>query len=293
MMFTMTPPNERNFETLIDMINASECREDEEDPANEDSSDETIADAFEGAGIKVKSGSFLTLTGTGTLTVDGSSCKNGIKGAASSTVTVGESASDSFTLNVSAANNALAADGELVINGGTVNVTSADDGIKASPDDDDSESKGEITINGGTITVNAADDAIHGENVNILGGGLTITAGDDAVKAEYTLTFGSEDGSGPDINVVKAYEGFEGATIELRGGKGSIYSTDDDMGYPLIPMLSGIAEMVLRIFAIIFLLPHIGFRATAYAEIIAWIGALALNIGAYMIYYRKANQSQA
>lgn len=272
MMFTMTPPNERNFETLIDMINASECREDEEDPANEDSSDETIADAFEGAGIKVKSGSFLTLTGTGTLTVDGSSCKNGIKGAASSTVTVGESASDSFTLNVSAANNALAADGELVINGGTVNVTSADDGIKASPDDDDSESKGEITINGGTITVNAADDA---------------------VKAEYTLTFGSEDGSGPDINVVKAYEGFEGATIELRGGKGSIYSTDDDMGYPLIPMLSGIAEMVLRIPAIIFLLPHIGFRATAYAEIIAWIGALALNIGAYMIYYRKANQSQA
>ena len=64
------------------------------------------------------------------------------------------------------------------------------------------------------------------------------------------------------------------------------------MGYPLIPMLSGIAEMALRIPAIIFLLPHIGFRATACAEIIAWIGALALNVGAYMIYFRKARQDQ-
>lgn len=60
------------------------------------------------------------------------------------------------------------------------------------------------------------------------------------------------------------------------------------MGYPFVPMLSGIAEMALRIPAIIILLPRIGFRATACAEIIAWIGALALNIVAYMIYFRKS-----
>lgn len=59
------------------------------------------------------------------------------------------------------------------------------------------------------------------------------------------------------------------------------------MGYPLIPMLSGIAEMALRISAIIFLLPDIGFRATAYAEIAAWTGALALNAGAYIICFKK------
>ena len=63
------------------------------------------------------------------------------------------------------------------------------------------------------------------------------------------------------------------------------------MGYPWIPVVSGLAEMALRIPTIIFLLPNIGFRATAYAEIVAWIGALTLNVGAYMIYYRKANQS--
>ena len=59
------------------------------------------------------------------------------------------------------------------------------------------------------------------------------------------------------------------------------------MGYPLIPMLSGFAEMILRIPAIILLLTHLGFRATAYAEILAWVGALALNLIAYMFYFRK------
>ena len=211
------------------VIKGNNTLTDSEDPANENSTDETIAEAFEGAGIKVKSGSSLTLTGTGTLTVNGSSCKNGIKGGATSTVTVGDSANDSFTLNVNAAKNALSADGELIINGGKVNVTSADDGIKASPDEDDTDSKGTITINGGNITVNASDDAVHGEQVNVFGGDLTITAGNDALKAENALTVGKDDGSGPDIDVKKSYEGFEGAAITLKGGKGSIISSDDGM----------------------------------------------------------------
>ena len=56
------------------------------------------------------------------------------------------------------------------------------------------------------------------------------------------------------------------------------------MGHPMIPMVSGIAEMILRIPTIIVLLPMIGFKATAYAEIVAWIGALSLNFGAYVFY---------
>ena len=211
------------------VIKGTNTLTDSEDPANENSSDTTAADAFEGAGIKVKSGSSLTITGTGTLNVNGSSCKNGIKGAATSSVTVGENADDTFTLNVNAAKNALAADGEVIINGGNVNVISSDDGIKASPDADDTESKGSVTINGGKITVNAADDAVHAEKVNVLGGDMTITAGNDGIKAEYALTVGNENGSGPDIDIKKSYEGFEGATITLRGGKGNILSSDDGM----------------------------------------------------------------
>jgi len=63
-------------------------------------------------------------------------------------------------------------------------------------------------------------------------------------------------------------------------------STVQAMGYPLIPMFSGMLEMALRIPAIMLMMKRIGFRATAYAESIAWLGALLLNAVAYIILIR-------
>lgn len=61
------------------------------------------------------------------------------------------------------------------------------------------------------------------------------------------------------------------------------------MGYPLIPMLSGAAEMVLRIGIIVLFMGRIGFQATAFAEASAWTGALIINfIAYYSLYHRKA-----
>ena len=105
---------------------------DAEDPANESSTDTDVADAFEGAAIKVKSNSSLILTGGGTLSIDGSSCKNGIKGAESATITI-----ENGTYNVSAANNGIASDGSLIINKGTINITNGNDGLTSKPDADD------------------------------------------------------------------------------------------------------------------------------------------------------------
>ena len=59
------------------------------------------------------------------------------------------------------------------------------------------------------------------------------------------------------------------------------------MGYPFIPMMSGFAEMALRIAVIILLLHGIGFNATAIADAVAWVGALALNAISFFIYYKK------
>ncbi len=59
------------------------------------------------------------------------------------------------------------------------------------------------------------------------------------------------------------------------------------MGYPFIPMMSGFAEMGLRIAVIIVLLRCIGFNATAIADAVAWVGALALNAISFFIYYKK------
>ena len=53
------------------------------------------------------------------------------------------------------------------------------------------------------------------------------------------------------------------------------------MGKPMLPMISGILEMILRIAVISYFIGRIGFRATAYAEISAWIGALLVNAYAF------------
>ena len=190
----------KSTEVTID-VEGTVTLTDNEDPANEDSSDEKVADAFEGAAIKVKDGGSLILSGDGTLNVNADSCKNGIKGGATATITV-----KSGTYNIKAAKNGLASDGEVIITGGTINVTADNDAIKAAPDEDDTESKGDVTITGGTITINA---------------------GDDGIKAAYDLVIGTEGSDGPTINIQKSNEGIEGATITLNSGNGTIIASDD------------------------------------------------------------------
>ena len=58
-------------------------------------------------------------------------------------------------------------------------------------------------------------------------------------------------------------------------------------GKPFIPMISGIAEMALRIAVIALFISTVGFRATAYAEASAWIGALLINMTAFEHTLRK------
>ena len=53
------------------------------------------------------------------------------------------------------------------------------------------------------------------------------------------------------------------------------------MGKPMLPMVSGILEMILRIVVISAFMGRIGFRATAFAEISAWTGALVINVYAF------------
>lgn len=57
------------------------------------------------------------------------------------------------------------------------------------------------------------------------------------------------------------------------------------MGKPVIPMISGIAEMVFRVVVIALLFGRIGFYATAIAEASAWTGAFIMNTVAFVIVY--------
>ncbi|MBQ4256730.1 MAG: MATE family efflux transporter, partial [Oscillospiraceae bacterium] len=59
------------------------------------------------------------------------------------------------------------------------------------------------------------------------------------------------------------------------------------MGFPLVPMISGILEMILRTGTIALFIGQFGFRATAYAEICAWVGACTLNGAAFFVIYAR------
>ena len=178
----------------------------------------TVADTEgsndENAAVKVKSGASLSISGTGTLTVDGNA-KNGIKGAADAVITVAE-----VKLNINAADDGLSCDDELNITGGTLSITAGGDAVKASPDTGDTEnpdttSLGNVTISGGTLTLNAAADGIQAD------GDLTISGGTFHVKTNGGHTTALTDDSA-------SCKGFKaGKTLTVTGGTLTVDSADD------------------------------------------------------------------
>lgn len=178
----------------------------------------TVADTEgsndENAAVKVKSGASLSISGTGTLTVDGNA-KNGIKGAADAVITVAE-----VKLNINAADDGLSCDDELNITGGTLSITAGGDAVKASPDTNDTEnpdttSLGNVTISGGTLTLNATGDGIQAD------GDLTISGGTFHVKTNGGHTTALTDDSA-------SCKGFKaGGALTVTGGTLTVDSADD------------------------------------------------------------------
>ena len=82
---------------------------------------------------------------------------------------------------------------------------------------------GDILINGGTYALDSADDAIHaGKNIYLHGGTLSLSSGDDAIHADALLEI-----SGSVTNVVKCYEGLEATDIRITGGVTVLTATED------------------------------------------------------------------
>ena len=150
------------------------------DTAANASSDNTDA---EKAVIKAKDGSTLTLSGSGTVNVSANG-KNGIKGGATTALTVKEQ-----NLNITSVDNALASDGSVTIDSGNIHIKSTEgDGIKSTPDDGDTDSAGTITLNGGTVTVEQAADGIQAANaITITDGSYEVVCSDNAIKSDLSV----------------------------------------------------------------------------------------------------------
>ena len=177
---------------------------DAENPDDENSTNEAVADAYDGAAMKFKANSQVYITGSGVLTINGNA-RNGIK------------AGD---------------DSSLIIDGGVIiNITAVHDGINGNYD---------ITLLNGIFTINAGDDAIHADHiltvgssdgtgpsiqvtgcneglegtvVNVFGGDITVRATDDAINAA--------NGDG-------LYEGALAYAFNMLGGRINLTSTNGD-----------------------------------------------------------------
>lgn len=80
-----------------------------------------------------------------------------------------------------------------------------------------------VVITGGEINVTAADDSVHSNgNVTVKSGTLNLSSCDDGIHADETLLI-----SGGNITVSKSYEALEGKNIEISGGEINVKATDD------------------------------------------------------------------
>ena len=185
---------------------------------NEDASVEETDAGFEGACIKVKSGSSLTVSGSGALYAIGRA-KNGLKGAAQSALVV-----DGGSLNVQAANNAVAFDGSVEINAGKLYLAADGDGLKSEPDETDTVSAGTVTVRGGELTIRAQGDGIHAKT------DLTVTGGSFDIR---TLDGYDSHSFNSDAMSCKGLKASDGATedsasrITISGGVFLLDTADD------------------------------------------------------------------
>ena len=220
---------------------------DNEDPANETSSDATIAEAFEGAAIKVKSGSSVTFCGSGNLNVV-ANAKNGIKGGSTASLVFNQSG----TINVSgnakyygattsgaAVNNGIGCDGSIVINQGTYIIKAANDGIKSAPDATDTtegttidtDSAGTITINGGTFDIDVDGDGIQADTeLNINGGTFDIqtwkgySVWNDTLADAYSCKGLKASGDRAEEAGIESALNITGGTFTLNTGDDAVHS---------------------------------------------------------------------
>lgn len=200
---------------------------DDEDPADEESTDASVADAFDGAAVKVKANASLTITGSGTLNVNGNA-KNGVKGGDDAVIVI-----ESGKLNITAAQDGVNANADLTITGGTLNVSATDDGIHS---DATLTIGAEGASTGPTISILSSTEGIEGADIVLNAGTGTIIATDDGINAaadgvasSLTVNGGewyvNADGDGLDAG---GDSNGDNGTIVLNGGTVTVFGAAND-----------------------------------------------------------------
>ncbi|MDL2234588.1 carbohydrate-binding domain-containing protein [Christensenellaceae bacterium OttesenSCG-928-L17] len=129
--------------------------------------------------------------------------------------------------HITAAQDGIQAESTLTISGGQYNIVTG--GGHTNTETTSSESykglkaQGDILIQGGTFSIDSADDTIHSNaNVTIEAGTFELLSGDDGIHADASTTI--YNGT---VNIPACYEGIEGANIYIEGGIIHVVSSDD------------------------------------------------------------------
>ncbi len=155
----------------------------------------------------------LTINGSGTLHISGS-CNAGIACKDDIVITGG-------TLDITAVGNGIKGKDYVAIADGDITIQAGADGIKASNATD--AGCGYVYVQGGNITIDAQDDGIQAETEAIIQGGeFSISAGGDGIHAESLADF-----KGGTIQILKSGEGIEAASIHVSNGTLSVNASDD------------------------------------------------------------------
>lgn len=159
------------------------------------------------------------------LVVQGGSVKvtakgDGLKADNTEDADAGYIAVSAGTVRVSAGGDGVDAATDLVVTGGTLDVT-------AKAGDDSSAhglKSGVITVlEKGTVTVDASADGLHSNAaVHLDGAKVSVAAGDDGVHAEGDLVI--SEGA---VEITRSNEGLEGKDITVAGGSTKVTSGDD------------------------------------------------------------------
>lgn len=208
------------------VISGSVTLTDAENPDDEYSEDADVADAYDGAAIKVKAESVVFITGDGTLTINGDA-KNGIKGGDDSSIIIG----GDVEIDITAANDGINSNYDVTILSGDITIDAEDDGIHA----DHILTIGDAeTGEGPNLTVTDSTEGIEATVVNVYGGDIDVTASDDGINAangdgvyEGELEY-SYNQMGGNVTVRTSADGIDSnGNVNLIGGSATIRSASN------------------------------------------------------------------
>ena len=171
-------------------------------------SDTALSDGTDGA---IFAHDDLTINGSGSLTVT-AQYSHGISANDDLVITGG-------TITISAADDAIHVNDSIRIKDAAITVTAGDGGLLTTNEVEN----GYLYIESGTLDITASGDGIHTTgDVTVAGGETNISAGDDGIHSDASVFVQSGT-----ILISDCYEGIEALIIDVSGGDVSINCEDD------------------------------------------------------------------